>query len=274
MSLLGQKICCVLLAAMLVSCGGGGEATPSSDLQISPAKAGTTTTSAILSVQTGISYDLKIWLPAGYAEGTAKYPVIYAMDCEYRFDTLMSVMQRVSTQAILVNVCAMGSARRWVDFTLPGAAPYFQFLTRELVPSIDASLRTEPSKRTLSGHSLSAQFVLYALYFEDPAKRYFTAIISEDCTCWGTAAQTFTNTQPTDLEDALFNATHRLPIRLVMAQDAPINNQSWPGLAYDRIVSRNYLDLQSTFNGGYNLGHVPMDGPAFRDALDFVYGRQ
>lgn len=100
----------------------------------------------------------------------------------------------------------------------------------------------------------------------------FTAIISEDCTCWGTAGQTFTNAQPSYLEDALFDATRRLPIKLVMAQDAPITKLSWPALAYDSIVSRNYLDLQSTFYGGYNLGHVPMDGPAFRDTLNFIYG--
>ena len=126
MTRFGQLASAAFLVAALAACGGGGDTSAG----------GTTTLSSIASTETGIPYDLSIWLPPGYSEGTARYPVVYAMDCEYRFATLMAVMQQASTKAILVNVCAMGSSRRLVDFTMPGAAPYYRFLTRELIPSI------------------------------------------------------------------------------------------------------------------------------------------
>lgn len=263
------KVGTAFLAVVLASCGGGGGGDV--PVPIAEETAGTTVTSSINSAETGISYDLKIWLPPSYVEETATYPVVYAMDCEYRFETLKAVMQRISTKAILVNVCAMGSARRWVDFTLPGATLYYRFLTRELIPSMDARYRTNPGNRSLSGHSLSAQFALYALYMEDPASRYFKSIVSEDCTCWGSASMNISpGLAPTAMEQAMYNATRRLPINLVVAQDSS-SLQQGSSLAYDAIVSRGYQDLRSIRLTSYNLGHVPMDGPAFSDALNFIF---
>ena len=259
----GQMVSAAFLVVMLIACGGGGEA---------PAGSGTTTMSSIASAETGISYDLKIWFPPAYSEGTATYPVVYAMDCEYRFATLMAVMQQISTQAILVNVCAMGSARRLVDFTMPGAAPYYRFLTRELIPSIDTKYRTNPANRTLSGHSMSGEFTMYALYMEDPLNRYFSSIISADCACWAAASGAFTPgvAEPaTSMEQAMYNADHRLPINLVMAGDTTFNGGS-VSIVYDVIAGRHYQDLRS-IHLSYSLGHNAMDGPAFSDALNFIY---
>ncbi len=263
---LGQAMSAALLVVVLAACGGGGGAGEI------PAGAGTTTTSSIASAETGISYDLNIWLPPGYSEGTAAYPVVYAMDCEYRFATLMAVMQKISTKAILVNVCAMGTARRLVDFTMPGAAPYYRFLTRELIPSIEAKYRANPENRSLSGHSMSGEFAMYALYLEDPANRYFTSIISEDCSCWAAATGAFTPgvAEPaTSMEQAMYNADHRLPINLVMAGDTTFNGGS-VSIVYDVISGRGYQDLRS-IHLSYSLGHIAMDGPAFSDALNFIY---
>jgi predicted alpha/beta superfamily hydrolase len=254
------------IAMALVACGGGGDSSspPASDAF------GTTVTSSIHSAQTGISYDLDIWLPPGYAKSSTSYPVIYAMDCEYRFTTLTAVLEIAATQAILVNVCAMGDARRWVDFTMPGAAPYYRFLTRELIPSIDASYRTIAANRSLSGHSLSGEFAMLALYMEDPSNRYFKSIISEECSCWYDAAMVFSQqlAEPIAMEAAMYNADHRLPVNLVMAGDTNSNEPN-VALVYSTISSRGYQNLRA-IQPTYSLGHVPMDGPAFTDALRFI----
>jgi enterochelin esterase-like enzyme len=262
MTRFGQLASAAFLVAALAACGGGGDTSAG----------GTTTMSSIASTETGIPYDLSIWLPPGYSEGTARYPVVYAMDCEYRFATLMAVMQQASTKAILVNVCAMGSSRRLVDFTMPGAAPYYRFLTRELIPSIDAKYRTDPADRTLSGHSLSGEFAMYALYLEDPQNRYFSSIISADCSCWAAASGVFTpgTSEPArSMEQAMYDADHRLPITLVMAGDSGFNGGS-VAIVYDVISARGYQDLRSV-HLSYSLGHNAMDGPAFQDALKFIY---
>jgi len=222
-----------------------------------------------------MAYDLDIWLPPGYGQGTTDYPVVYAMDCEYRFTTLVSVLRQSAAtggpRAILVNVCAGSSARRWVDFTMPGAAAYFRFLTQELIPSIDARYRTQSGNRILSGHSLSGEFAMYALYMENPASRYFTSIVSAECSCWYDASMNFSQqlAQPIAMEQAMYDASPRLPINLVMAGDA-LSNDPEVSAAYNVIANRHYQDLRST-HSTYRLGHVPMDGPAFGDALKFIF---
>lgn len=257
-----------LLAAVLAACGGGGGSTSGAP---DPAPAGTAITASISSSQTGISYTLDIWLPPGYATDAPPYRVIYAMDCEYRFATLTSVLQRIATKAILVNVCAMGSARRWIDFTMPGAAPYYRFLTRELVPFVETNFKASATGRILSGHSLSAEFAMYALYLETPSNRYFTSIISEECSCWYDATGFFSKqlAQPIAMEQAMYDANRRLPVNLVMAGDT-LSNESQVAYAYAQLVGRNFEGLRST-QPIYSLGHVPMDGPAFQDALTFIF---
>lgn len=253
----------VFAAWLLVACGGGGgEPLP---------PAGSTQRSTIHSAETGLDYDLMVWLPPGYAQDSARYPVIYAMDCEYRFTTLSGVLQDSGRRAILVNVCAMGAARRWVDFTMPGAAAYHRFLTRELIPSIDAGLRTDPTHRTLTGHSLSGEFVLYALYLEDPADRQFDAFISEECSCWYDAAMHFAAdlAEPIALEQALHAADPALPVKLVMAGDT-LANAPQVRAVHDQLAARHYTQLRLNYLQ-YSLGHTPMDGPAFADALSLVF---
>ena len=254
-----RLVVAALGAALLVACGGGGgEPLP---------PPGTTQRSAIHSAETGITYDLMIWLPPGYAQETARYPVIYAMDCESRFTTLGGVLQATGRRAILVNVCAMGAARRWVDFTMPGAAAYHRFLVRELIPFVDAGFRTDPANRILNGHSLSGEFVLYALYLEDPGNRQFGAFVSEECSCWYDAAMHFSQQlpEPIAMEQALYAADPALPVTLVMAGDTLANAPS-VRLVHDQLAARGYSALRLHYFQ-YSLGHLPMDGPAFTDAL-------
>jgi len=259
------RLVALFVSALLFGCGGGGQS------QTVPV-VGTISATAISSTNTGLAYDVKVWLPEGYSQSTARYPVIYAMDCEYRFDTLTQVLQNRSNKLILINVCAMGSARRWIDFTMPGATSYYNFLTLELIPFVDARYRTDIANRTLTGHSLSGQFVLYALYLENPTNRYFTSIVSEECSCWYDAAHNFSQllSQPIAMEQAMYQASHQLPINLVMAGDI-YSNQIMVAAAYATIATRNYQFLRST-QSVYGLGHVGMDGQAFKDALVFIFG--
>jgi len=260
------RLILVAIVAALVACGGGGGGGGGQ-----PSDLGTTGMFSISSAETGLTYDVEVWLPPGYSQSTSPYPVVYAMDCEYRFTTLTQVMQQSPTKLILVNVCAMGSARRWIDFTMPGAASYYRFLVSELIPFVDAHYKSDPTNRTLSGHSLSGELAMYVLYLEDPMNRYFTSIVSEECSCWYDATMVFSRQlpQPIAMEQAMYQADHRLPVNLVMAGDMTGNEQN-VAVVYATISSRGYQSLRST-QPVYGLGHVPMDGPAFNDALNFIF---
>jgi enterochelin esterase-like enzyme len=260
------------VAAALAACGGGGSSAPSS----SAGPTGTTVTSSINSAQAGMTYALDMWLPPGYAQSPATYPVVYATDCEYRFLPLTLMLQlradRGATPVILVNICAGPSEQCFLDFTMPGAAPYFAFLTKELIPYIDATYRTNPANRILSGHSLSGEFVMYALYLEDPAHRYFSSFVSGDGSLWFDS-RTYQGEQygpAVDMELAMYNAGRNLPVNLVLAGGIYSNGPHVAAL-YATIAGQSFQNLR-LIQTSYALPHVPMDAPSFNDAMTFIFG--
>lgn len=265
------KLFAVLLAAWIAGCGGGSSSSGASDA------AGTMRVFSMVSAQTGYPYTVDVWLPPGYATGMATYPVVYATDCEYRYDTLSSVLavraHRGATATLLVNICAGNTSQRFIDYTMPGAAKYFAFLTRELIPYVETNFRTNASKRVLTGHSLSGELVMYALYLEDPAHRFFTSIVSEEGSFWFDGASTYQGDQfapAVTMETAMFNASRSLPIDLVMAGDTTGNDPHVTFL-YNTIAGQQFQNLRLVHKT-YMLGHVPMDSPAFADAMTYIFG--
>jgi len=255
----------LLLALVLAACGGGSDAPTNSDASPTVLRA------SIQSVQTGIAYGFYIYLPPGYGKTQRTYPVIYATDSEYRFGPLSSALQDTQTQAILINIDATSSARRWVDFTMPGAAAYFRFLTLELIPMVESAYRVDPKQRIFSGHSLSGEFAMYALYLDDPANRAFASIISEDGSFWCQSDTTCPTTDPlaTSMEQQMHAADPQLAVRLVLAGDTTANGPRVTTL-YDFFAARGYTDLRLK-SLSYSLGHVAMDKSAFTDALAFIF---
>ena len=105
----------VLFVSAMSSCGGGGDG--GQLLQLTPATGGTTLTSSISSAQTGIAYTYDVWLPPGYAEGTASYPVVYATDCEYRWAPLLQDVQQFAAHGgtpVIQNLYALISSRNYL----------------------------------------------------------------------------------------------------------------------------------------------------------------
>ena len=233
-----------------------------------------TSNMAIASRETGVNYPLSIYTPPGYESSMERYPVVYATDAEYRFNVLSDVLDATHRKVILVNIGALSSARRFVDFTMPGAEPYYRFLTNELIPSIDAQYRTMPGNRILTGHSLSGEFVMYALYLDRVGPRAFSAFISEEGSFWDTPEGAFhgpIGDEPsTSMEAAMFQADRNLPVTLVMAGDTTANGRLVMAV-HDFIAARGYSQLKLALNS-YTVGHVGMDGPAFSDAMNFILG--
>jgi enterochelin esterase-like enzyme len=260
----------VLLLGFLGACGGGG----SGDAAPAPVQSSTRTSSAISSSETGITYNYQVYLPPGYASGTARYPVVYAADGEYRFPVLADQLEFQRREVILVNVWHMGAARRFGDFTMPGAEAYYRFLTRELIPSIDGIYRTDPSRRVYSGHSLSGEFAMYALYLERPGQRHFSAFISGDGSFWDRPDGVFEgalNGEPaTAMERQMFERDRDLPVSLVLAGS---NQANGPRVAqvHEHLAGRGYTSLRLRLLQ-YSSGHLEMDGPSFGEGITFIFG--
>lgn len=142
-----------------------------------------------LEAESGRAYKLYVKTPPGYSQAAnadRRYPVIFLNDGELHFlvaagAPLLSYYNRALEEVIIVGVSyAVGEdpiASRQRDLTptvdqsfaneTGGAQAYFEFLVDEAIPLIERDYRTDPSRRTLAGHSLGGAFGAYAL-LRDP----------------------------------------------------------------------------------------------------------
>jgi len=138
--------------------------------------------------------NILIYLPEGYKESTASYPVIYLMDAEtHWFHTgstvaFLSLLGKVP-KAIVVGVINTDRARDMTpkpavaDKDFPGgggAVKFLAFINDELKPYIVSHYRTDPFA-ILAGTSLSGLFVINS-FIAQPAA--FNAYIAASPSLW------------------------------------------------------------------------------------------
>lgn len=139
--------------------------------------------------------NLRIWLPAGYADGAKsgrRYPVLYILDgqdlfdvctasngAEWHVDEIMTgLVQRHSIEpVIVVGIDSLGDAQRmhedlpYKDVVVyptmpePAGRRFPDFLGNEVLPFVDAHycVQPGPSHTALAGASYGAVAVLYTL---------------------------------------------------------------------------------------------------------------
>jgi predicted alpha/beta superfamily hydrolase len=137
---------------------------------------------------TGRTYQISVALPKSYATSDDTYPVLYAVDANAEFGTVVEAARllqkdwKMNTvpELIIVGIgypmdqFTLFSKLRDIDLTptenpglLPdgsgGAPGFLNFIRRELIPLVEAEFRTNPTDRALYGHSLGGLFALYAL---------------------------------------------------------------------------------------------------------------
>ncbi|GHA35746.1 histidine kinase [Salinimicrobium marinum] len=123
--------------------------------------------------------EIKIQLPRNYDENTEKiYPVIIVLDGDYLFEPMAGNVDYYSywdeiPEAIVVGV-NQAQTRVMDSFYdnqtfLPSdtGANFFEFLGMELLPYIDSNYRTSRFS-VLAGHDLTANFINYYLFKDEP----------------------------------------------------------------------------------------------------------
>ena len=122
---------------------------------------------------------LLIAKPAGYGNGTDRYPVLYLLDGETHFRYTAAIVDFLAAndripQMLVVGIVSGDSRKRTHDLTPPstaesdnrfspgngGADAFLSFLAGELIPYVDQTYRTRPY-RLLAGHSLGGLFGVY-----------------------------------------------------------------------------------------------------------------
>ena len=268
----------------LSACGGGGgggggggipfvppvTAPPTGAPVAPPTTTSRVVADTIVSTRTGAAYSLEIYLPASYDGSSASYPVIYALDGDAvfnppgnRFANLKDILDQRNTQAILVGIG--GTARRTTDYVLPGAVPYHDFLTSELVPFIEAKYRSDTKKRMLTGLSLSGSMTGIALFLEGAKNNLtFSYFLSFEGTYDGQG------TRYQDLEQAMHDglAGNPLPATLFLTRCATVSSCNFNPVdgMYQRLLARGYPGFTVT-ETTYSTTHGKTDIPSFTDAI-------
>ena len=254
-----RVIAALVMTVLLAACGGGGGNETPSTRAADP----TINTLSVASSYTGMTYPIKVYLPAGYATSTAAKPVIYAMDDELQGLEINTAVASMHLDVIIVTIGSLGSARRFIDFDLPGATDYLKFLTLEVIPRVEAQYRIDSSRRTLMGYSLSGLMAMIALLEDGPSPRYFSGYVMTD-----PSLQLHTQ-ELVNLEQKLFDTTHDLPVRVhhcSIAADSP------SAQLQDKIQARGYQGLHYDFQLYLFMTHATVLAPCVRDGLKWVFG--
>ena len=113
---------------------------------------------------------LAVTLPAGYEEGTSKYPVLYHLDASTEGESPLAPERDAFPEMITVGIVNTDRGRDMFPVyvgpkrpTSGGADAFLRFLTTEVIPLIDQNYRTS-GERILFGMSNSALFTVYALF--------------------------------------------------------------------------------------------------------------
>lgn len=250
-----------------------------------PATTGTVSVEPFHSALVADDYLLRVRLPPGYdSDPTRRYPLIVQLDPTFvglrEFETTTGlVSSRAAEQrwpeAIVIGPDYPDPWTRHRDYVAPEPLDpsyggdkvdlFYRVLREEILPHVEAKLRTDPTRRVLIGHSAGATVVWYSVFRHAPPEPplFWAGIAADD----GIGEEFFT------YERWHAERTNQLPMRLY-ASRAAYNGatQSIPYQAFvDRIRSRGYVGLAFQ-EETLETDHGGAIRPSFERGLDFIFG--
>ena len=124
---------------------------------------------------TGGTYQISVALPENYASSNKTYPILYAVDANAQFGTVVEAARLLRLDETVPELVIVGigypvgrftnaSELRAVDICGRGDREAFlEFIRQELIPLVESEFRVNSAGRALYGHSCGAGFALHAL---------------------------------------------------------------------------------------------------------------
>lgn len=233
--------------------------------------------------ETQVPYRIYVAFPRGYADGSKRYRALYVLDAEATFALATQAYRLLRVDPAMPDLLLVGigydlegaarRSRRNRDLTptrissdtATGQSPAFlRSLANVVIPAVDSLYRTDPSDRSIFGHSLGALFALYAL-FERPDlfRRY---IVSSPSLWWDQAIVL-------RLEQRFAQRERNLPKSVFMSvgSEEPTDMHEWFRPFADSLASRRYPDLRFTAVVLPNETHLSVPATALTRGLRTVY---
>jgi predicted alpha/beta superfamily hydrolase len=215
---------------------------------------------------TGRTYQISVALPENYATSNKTYPVLYTVDANAQFGTVVETARlshlppwNLVPELIVVGIgypvgrFTNARAPRGFDLTPTedldlrpdggggGAPGFLEFIRRELIPLIELEFRADSADRALYGHSIGGLFALYALL---EGEGTFQSVIA------GSPAIGWNHRVIFRMESAYAESHDSLPAQLFIScgflEDIPGYGQSVSNIKelVTILESRNYKELQ------------------------------
>jgi enterochelin esterase-like enzyme len=244
-------------------------------------------------------YEILVGVPSNYNETTSRYPTVYLLDASYLYDGtylhpnanvgpggIVQVIEELVANDYLPPCILVGispepysDSQRFRDFVSKRNL-FYDFLRYELTPLIDGNYTTDPTDRTILGHSLGGIFTTYCLYQCDPANasnhglfNRFIALSSPyeypGYDYGSLDAETAVYESYGNISDPSFNVSVFLAI-------GELDNSNFVSSNVDlanRLNNRSYSNFrfQAKFYEEYN--HSSVVRPGFTDGLKWVFSK-
>ena len=224
--------------------------------------------SMLLSSSSDREYKIFVALPVSYSKYDRKtYPVVYLTDGNFYLDLVTEMshlyhfFEKQLPELIIVGIGydidwkTEGRLDKFIplrvrDLTPPQmssspgsgeAGEFLRFIQEDLIPHIDANYRTDPTDRTIVGHSHGGLFSLYALFH---APETFTRYVAASPSLWWDDRVMF------EYEEEFANEHADLPVKLFLSvgaleEKADISSGYVSNLEelHRRLEDRNYAGL-------------------------------
>ena len=231
------------------------------------------------------SFYLYIKLPKNYYNENKNYPVLYLLDGDISFPMATSIVRYQQYGNHIPDIIIIGIGYgtmmndneinlRGRDYNLPevernglrgGGDKYLAFLKDELIPYSESIYRINSDDRAISGHSLSAQYVIYILFSEPELFQKYIA----------SSPHTINSIDfLLEKEEAILPRLNKLYIKLFISHGANEPTGLYGDLVFrllEKINNRNYKGL-SIKNKIFTEGsHFICPPEAMSYGLKFVY---
>lgn len=223
----------------------------------------------------GETYPLNIFLPAGYE--TKNLPVLYILDGKMYFEDLITWQSNIGLEAIIVGIgdhAFQGNfdllGRDYLpgliyNGTTGGHLNFYNFLTEEVVPYIDANYENNHEARTLIGHFTAGLFTNFSVLNKAPENQIFSGFLSIN-------AEILNSDILRDMAENLSYSTDAKNIKLHISQVSSSTKAEWFN---DLLLEQEFpwLDIDLyTFEdentGAFNPAIVE---PSIKKGLQFIY---
>ena len=235
------------------------------------------------------SFVISVQLPEGYRkDSNTNYPTVYLLDANFHFPILASIIRQYEKGGILPPIILVGvgyksfelmDSLRVRDDLYPAALPsdeinaigggrkFYDFITKQLIPCVDSTYRTDKTNLSLLGHSFGGYFSLYALLNQaEDGKNIFKNFAAASPSLW------YNNFYLNQLTEKLKHRENKDTLN-VFTTVGGLENAEWdiaPGKKLaDSLTNITTIKFQHQLYS--NLGHMDVAAITFTKALQVFY---